>query len=59
MDAGWAWRCTPVIPATQQAEIGGSWYKASLGKSKRTYLKNKLKAKRIWVMYGSRSRELT
>jgi hypothetical protein len=28
-----------------EAEVGGSFFKASLGKSARRYLKNKLKAK--------------
>jgi hypothetical protein len=32
----------PVIPATQEVEVGGSLTKASLGKSERPYLKNKL-----------------
>jgi hypothetical protein len=36
----------PVIPATWETEVGGSWYQASLGKRVRPYLKNKLKAKR-------------
>jgi hypothetical protein len=34
-----------VIPATLEAEIGGSQFAASLGKSKRTYLKKKQKGK--------------
>jgi hypothetical protein len=33
----------PVIPATWEAEIGESRFKASLGKSIRPYLKNKIK----------------
>jgi hypothetical protein len=36
----------PAISATQEAEVGGSWIKASSGKSKRPYLKKKLKAKK-------------
>jgi hypothetical protein len=35
----------PIIPAIQEAEVGGSQSEASLGKSVRLYLKNKLKAK--------------
>jgi hypothetical protein len=26
-----AWWCTPVIPATLEAEVGGSWFEAKLG----------------------------
>jgi hypothetical protein len=36
----------PVIPATQEAEVGGSQSKSSSGRSTRPYLKNKLKARR-------------
>jgi hypothetical protein len=37
-----------VIPATHEAEVGESWSKASPGKvSRRTSLKNKLKAKEL------------
>jgi hypothetical protein len=35
----------PVIPATQETGVGGSQSEASLGKSIRLFLKNKLKAK--------------
>jgi hypothetical protein len=34
------WWLVPVIPATQEAEVGGAWSKASLGKNVRFYLKN-------------------
>jgi hypothetical protein len=41
----------PVIPATEEVEVGGSWSKAILGKkSRRLYLKNKLKAKELSVI---------
>jgi hypothetical protein len=30
----------PCNPDTQEAEVGGSWFKTSLGKSVRPYLKN-------------------
>jgi hypothetical protein len=34
----------PVIPATQEAESGGSWFKASLAKQfKKPYIKRKKK----------------
>jgi hypothetical protein len=39
----------PVIPATQEVEVRGSWSEASQGKSVRPYLKNKLKIKMIGV----------
>jgi hypothetical protein len=35
----------PIIPATQEAEAGGSQPKAGLDKTIETYLKNKLKNK--------------
>jgi hypothetical protein len=35
----------PVIPATKEAEVGGSESEADPGKIKRPYVKNKLKAK--------------
>jgi hypothetical protein len=36
-----------VIPATQEVEVGGSWFEASPGKfTKRSYPKNKFKNKR-------------
>jgi hypothetical protein len=28
----WVWWCTSVIPGTQEAEIGKSWFKESMGK---------------------------
>jgi hypothetical protein len=37
--------CTPVIPATQVAEGRRSQTNAAQGKSVKSYLKNKLKAK--------------
>jgi hypothetical protein len=36
----------PIVPATQEMEIGRLWSEASLGKSMRPYLKNKLKKKK-------------
>jgi hypothetical protein len=40
----------PIIPATLEAQIGGSQFKTSSGKvSMRPYLKNKLKGKRLQV----------
>jgi hypothetical protein len=33
----------PIISATQEAEVGGPQSEAGLGKSTRSYLKNKLK----------------
>jgi hypothetical protein len=35
----------PVIPATQEAEMGGSWSEAAQTKSRKPYLKTKLKVK--------------
>jgi hypothetical protein len=35
----------PIILPAQEAEVGGLWSEAGLGKSRRPYLKNKLKAK--------------
>jgi hypothetical protein len=33
------WEVTPVIPATQEAEVKASWFKATLGKQfERPYL---------------------
>jgi hypothetical protein len=40
------WWFTLIILATQEIEVGGLWFKTSLGKiSVRLYLKNKLKTK--------------
>jgi hypothetical protein len=39
----------PVIPATQEAEVGGSQSKFAPGKIERPYLKNKLKQKELGV----------
>jgi hypothetical protein len=36
----WMWWCMPVIPATQEAEVGGSRFKADPGKNARLYLKS-------------------
>jgi hypothetical protein len=36
---------SPIIPATQESESEGLWFKAGLEKSVRPYLKNKLKVK--------------
>jgi hypothetical protein len=45
-EGGCTWCFTPVIPATQEAEIGRSKFEAGLGKvSTISYLKNKLKSK--------------
>jgi hypothetical protein len=42
----------PVVPATQEAEVGGSRFEVNLGKvSMRLYLKNKLKAKRLMMWF--------
>jgi hypothetical protein len=46
----------PVIPATLEVEAGGSRFKAIPGKvSVKSYLKNKLKAKRLgtWLKWKS------
>jgi hypothetical protein len=40
------WWFMPVIPATQEAEVGRSLFKAALGKIMRLYLKNKSKLKK-------------
>jgi hypothetical protein len=37
---GQVWQCMPMIPATQEAEVGGSQPKASPGKNLGPYLKN-------------------
>jgi hypothetical protein len=46
----------PVMPATQEAEVGGSWSKANQAKSMRPYLKNKLENTKSLVC-GSSDRE--
>jgi hypothetical protein len=38
---------TLVVPATQEAEVGGSLSKVRSGKSRRLYVKNKLKQKEL------------
>jgi hypothetical protein len=45
--------CKLVIPATQQARVRVFWAWDSLGKSMRSYLKNKLKLKEMgsWFKY--------
>jgi hypothetical protein len=43
------WWCTSVIPAMQEAKVGGSLSSASLEKSMRPYLKAKTKSKRAWA----------
>jgi hypothetical protein len=45
----WEWWRMPVIPATQEAERGGSRSKAYLGKSSRPYLK-KVKVKNTGIV---------
>jgi hypothetical protein len=37
----------PVIPDIQEAKVGELWSEASLGKSRRLQLKNKLASKKI------------
>jgi hypothetical protein len=44
-----AWWCTPISPATQEAEVGGSWSEVGASKSTRPYLKYRLKAKKTVV----------
>jgi hypothetical protein len=39
----------PIFPVTQEAEVGESQSEASLGKSMRPYLENKIKAKGLGV----------
>jgi hypothetical protein len=47
----------PVIPTTQELEVGGLRFQANLGKvSMRPYMKNKLKPKDLG--HGSNSRAL-
>jgi hypothetical protein len=46
INRGQEWWFTPLIPATGEAEVGGSLCKASLGKSMRPCQKNKLKKKK-------------
>jgi hypothetical protein len=45
---GWVWCYMPVTPAIQEVEAEGSRSKATLGKSRRPYLKNKLKKQKDW-----------
>jgi hypothetical protein len=47
------WWYMPIIPATWKTDVGGSQPYASLGKSARPYLKNKLKAKGLgwWLKH--------
>jgi hypothetical protein len=33
---GWVWLCKLLFPSAREAEIGESWFKASLSKSVRT-----------------------
>jgi hypothetical protein len=42
----WVWWLTAIIPAMWEAEVGGSWSKASTGQNPIPYLKNELKAVR-------------
>jgi hypothetical protein len=46
-----------VIPGTQEVEVGGSRFKNSPGKSKKSYLKKKLKKQNVWG-HGSSDRVL-
>jgi hypothetical protein len=39
------WQCILVVPATQEVETGGSWWKARLGKSMRLSLEKKKASK--------------
>jgi hypothetical protein len=48
----------PIIPATQQVDVRGSWSKASPGKSMRSYMNNKLNSGRDWG-HSSSGREFT
>jgi hypothetical protein len=43
----------PLISATQEKGIGGSWSKTGLGKGLKPYLKNKLKAEMLgaWLKW--------
>jgi hypothetical protein len=43
---GWTWWCMPSILANQESKIRGLWFKASLDKNARLYLK---KVKRLGV----------
>jgi hypothetical protein len=45
------WWYMPVIPATQEAEVGRAWLEVGLGKIVRPYMKNKLKANVLRVKW--------
>jgi hypothetical protein len=47
---GQVWWYMPVIPASLEVEIGGSWSEASLGKIARPYSKKQTKAKMVQVV---------
>jgi hypothetical protein len=49
------WWHTPIIPTTQEVEVGGS---RSQGKRMRAYLENKLNAKGLGEEVGSSGRAL-
>jgi hypothetical protein len=42
------WWSTPVIPATQEAEVGGSWSEAGPGKNIETLSEEQAKKQKIW-----------
>jgi hypothetical protein len=45
----WMWWCTLVIPATWEAEVGGSQFKASPGKVSETLFQKQNVSKRVGV----------
>jgi hypothetical protein len=49
-----AYQCTPVIPATQEAEAGGLQFNGSLGKVSKT-LSHKQKARRLTACLNGRT----
>jgi hypothetical protein len=53
LSRGRAWWHTPVIAATQEAEIGRSWFETSQGKIPSPSLKDKLKADglKVWLKW--------